>query len=726
MLKFAIIIIFFAFAIVRAQDIIITDHPQSIKECIRNSASLSVSTYSLSDKVLSFQWYKDNVMITNENTPVLKFPSLQHNQSGTYYCEISNIENETIKSNFVSVYVITPTSITKQPDDVYTSMDNEKIQLSFKAHVSGFVLDDAIQNEEFVSIQWFRVIENINHKLINNETFDGVNSSELSINLRTLPDTSYYFAEIIGKCGIINTRIVSVIKNLFLVQLEIANLDACEGNNDSIRAQIINPYNHNLEFQWCKDGKPIFYKENIKGIFSDEIIFNPIFMTDAGKYKLEAKIKEMNYSVFSNEVDVNVGKEPKIVCFRADTLRINTDDVDKQNGRNVVTGWTKDVRLVIFYEFNTIPIQFDIYREKELISTLYSNETVWHLGDIHYLNFDVDRDDEAKYLVVAHNNCGIVFSDTVSVKTENLCDPYNQRQHLCEEERLYFQVDYMNPNKEISLEYYWMHIYDSYGSQIKVPYSAGGLIREKNYLFTENHTERLQGNHHFKIYNHSQMGLKIKNQVSTSGWESIFCCLDIYLDYIPILNRGPENRTVNYRDKDTLFKISYRNDVPNNMDIYLSIKYLKDLNSAPQDILTTIITDGSTYYYIKDVEMSDDGFYYASAKNYNDCEPVISDTVRVTVIPKGGTTSVSSFESNSGLFIQPNPASEFITIQFQTSEVSEYPEILKIQIFDMLGMEIMSESIHPMTGSHRMNVEKLPAGVYFFRIGNRVEKFVKM
>ncbi len=52
--------------------------------------------------------------------------------------------------------------------------------------------------------------------------------------------------------------------------------------------------------------------------------------------------------------------------------------------------------------------------------------------------------------------------------------------------------------------------------------------------------------------------------------------------------------------------------------------------------------------------------------------------------------------------------------------------MIKVQIFDVLGIEIMSESIHPMTSSHRMNVEKLPAGVYFIRIGNKVEKFVKM
>jgi hypothetical protein len=54
------------------------------------------------------------------------------------------------------------------------------------------------------------------------------------------------------------------------------------------------------------------------------------------------------------------------------------------------------------------------------------------------------------------------------------------------------------------------------------------------------------------------------------------------------------------------------------------------------------------------------------------------------------------------------------------------PIVHKVQIFDVLGIEVMAESIHPTTSSHQMNVEKLRAGVYFIRVGTRVEKFVKM
>ena len=83
-----------------------------------------------------------------------------------------------------------------------------------------------------------------------------------------------------------------------------------------------------------------------------------------------------------------------------------------------------------------------------------------------------------------------------------------------------------------------------------------------------------------------------------------------------------------------------------------------------------------------------------------------------------GITDVKENNSISDFRIYPNPAEDFITVQ--TSEGSN------VQIFDLLGIELISESIHPMTGSHRMNIKHLPAGVYFIKIGDRVEKFVKI
>jgi photosystem II stability/assembly factor-like uncharacterized protein len=88
-------------------------------------------------------------------------------------------------------------------------------------------------------------------------------------------------------------------------------------------------------------------------------------------------------------------------------------------------------------------------------------------------------------------------------------------------------------------------------------------------------------------------------------------------------------------------------------------------------------------------------------------------------------TSVNENEVNVNN-IYPNPSSDFITIQFQTSEVLKNSEVYHVQIFDMLGIEIMSVGIGLDLSTQRIDVSHLPAGVYFIRIGTRVEKFVKM
>ena len=77
-----------------------------------------------------------------------------------------------------------------------------------------------------------------------------------------------------------------------------------------------------------------------------------------------------------------------------------------------------------------------------------------------------------------------------------------------------------------------------------------------------------------------------------------------------------------------------------------------------------------------------------------------------------------------GFSIYPNPATNFVDIKLY-NEASLIASG-KVQIFDILGIEVMSESIHPLTETHRMNIERLPAGVYYIKIGTKAEKFMKM
>ena len=77
--------------------------------------------------------------------------------------------------------------------------------------------------------------------------------------------------------------------------------------------------------------------------------------------------------------------------------------------------------------------------------------------------------------------------------------------------------------------------------------------------------------------------------------------------------------------------------------------------------------------------------------------------------------------------IHPNPASDFITINLSNKGLQPFAAVVdKLQIFDVLGIEVMSVETRNAVSLQPIDVSQLPSGVYFIRIGNRVEKFVKM
>jgi hypothetical protein len=88
-----------------------------------------------------------------------------------------------------------------------------------------------------------------------------------------------------------------------------------------------------------------------------------------------------------------------------------------------------------------------------------------------------------------------------------------------------------------------------------------------------------------------------------------------------------------------------------------------------------------------------------------------------------GETSVK--DESDVIWIIPNPAGDYIYVTLKASEGFEPSEGSEIQIYNTLGEKVMSESIHPMTASHRLNIENLPKGIYFVRIGGEVARFMK-
>jgi hypothetical protein len=95
-------------------------------------------------------------------------------------------------------------------------------------------------------------------------------------------------------------------------------------------------------------------------------------------------------------------------------------------------------------------------------------------------------------------------------------------------------------------------------------------------------------------------------------------------------------------------------------------------------------------------------------------------------------------EINNKLLIYPNPAREYIEIMGSIGACSNGNEASQIasesiQIFDMLGViaaqtssSVINQSQTRASDPLRIDVTFLSPGLYFIKIGNRVEKFVKM
>jgi hypothetical protein len=79
----------------------------------------------------------------------------------------------------------------------------------------------------------------------------------------------------------------------------------------------------------------------------------------------------------------------------------------------------------------------------------------------------------------------------------------------------------------------------------------------------------------------------------------------------------------------------------------------------------------------------------------------------------------------NGLFIFPNPASEYITIT-KPSEGFEPSEGSGIKIYNTLGECVMNVETRLAVSLQRLDISHLPTGVYYLRIGNRTQMFVKM
>jgi len=121
--------------------------------------------------------------------------------------------------------------------------------------------------------------------------------------------------------------------------------------------------------------------------------------------------------------------------------------------------------------------------------------------------------------------------------------------------------------------------------------------------------------------------------------------------------------------------------------------------------------------------------YYWRVKSYNnEEESEWSETCNFTT---NKLVSVVAESVSNNIIISPNPATEYITINLSAINPTLKRGVegeVAVEIYDSLGELLISDVQHLGDVGHlkKIDISNLSPGVYFIKIGDKVEKFIKM
>ena len=104
--------------------------------------------------------------------------------------------------------------------------------------------------------------------------------------------------------------------------------------------------------------------------------------------------------------------------------------------------------------------------------------------------------------------------------------------------------------------------------------------------------------------------------------------------------------------------------------------------------------------------------------SYTDMHGCSNTKTQNIVVSSCSTTGINQLANNNDINIYPNPAQNSITISGK--------QLAEIQITDMLGnILIKNEELKMKNGIMQIDISNLQSGVYFLRVGNAMQKFIK-
>jgi hypothetical protein len=689
------------------QETTILSQTQSAVYCEDEDANLIIDAEGFN---LKYQWFRDDIILENENNNILNLSNLKYENSAVYQCEIiGELVCNTIKSEPIAVYVATPTAITLQPQHQGWSW-GEFARFKVGIHINGNGKDKDIK------FQWYKGYKPLNDGdgnytfYKNKSRISGANSQVLEF-LYLLPkdSTDSIYCVVTGRCGSVKTRFVKLQEDAFFkYKILTQEITACVGTPAVLKVQVTHTEPGTLIYEWYRTGnKKIYDNERISGATTPTLTIKSCIGSDLGTYVLRITHKESEFSLNTATISLYAESDPNIITKIKDYTVYDRRNSPKYYGKiNLGVG---SLLMVDKYYFQW-----------------FRNDTLIHkgggpagaiLGIPH-----PTLSDEGRYYCIITGGCGVTYTDTFNVflgyQDILLCQGgdtvLSVRKHRLDKGQMKYYWMFRNLQVKDAGRYEGSATCNLTVKSVTVnqegeynSYAIDTILNKtyKNgFVNLDNGTAPKIIKIYFNTLISMKEGMTAKKMMSVVTKKSMK--IELYKDTLLYTYKyySPQN----WMNNEYMFYIGCNTHEPSCMaGVLPSGKYkFRFINDCGET--------WSNEFTIKNLD-STTGIVHSPEKDENTTKYTFEDlSQELVTYPE---TGINDNYNDEPVNIYPNPARDYIVIQ--PSESSD------IQIFDMLGINVITV-VNGHARSLQIEISKLSPGIYFIKIGNRIEKFLKM
>jgi len=357
---------------------ILMQQSQSDVYCINSEVSIGLVATGTN---LQYQWYRDGVLIPGANLPYYYFPSIKYENTGTYYCVVSNpLDGEgnelcsSVRTDDIVVYVARPTTIARQPETMYVNMGGSAY----------FEVDPAangIPPSYTFSYQWY-VEATPNWQPISNSTkIQGATSRRLYFKSVSSSDLNKkYMCRVSALCGVAYSDSVMLSQSEISFTTQPQDQSVCEATDITLTTVIKNTNNLTLNCYWMKGSYRLVDNDHISGSQTTTLTIKNANENDIGNYYLVAEIVGKGYKVTSKTASVWVTTKPVIVDQSPASISVNVGQKlelfvkAESTSDNFTYLWSKDGTVLTNQTSNVLVIESTTAEDGGVYTCKVSND----------------------------------------------------------------------------------------------------------------------------------------------------------------------------------------------------------------------------------------------------------------------------------------------------------------------------------------------------------------